>query len=112
MKIKLSGDGTRAGSKLHLINFSYTIIGDKNCTSERGNYLLAIVKCPETGDCIRAALKKLIDEFNNLDQVVVDEKIVKVERYLGGDLNFLKSGYWDRGIRFHILLSLVQVPQK
>lgn len=91
VKIKISGDGTRAGSKLHLINFSYTIIGDTNCTSERGNYLLAIVKCPETGDCIRAALKELIDEFNNLDQVVVDEKIVKVEKYLGGDLKFLNQ---------------------
>ena len=91
VKIKLSGDGTRAGTKKHLINVSYTIIGDEHCQSERGNYLLAIVQCPETGECIQKALKELIDEFNSIDSVTVGEKVIRIDKFLGGDLKFLNQ---------------------
>ena len=89
VQIKLSGDGTRAGTKKHLINVSYTVIGDKQCMSERGNYLLAIVQCPETGECIQKALKELTDEFNTLNSVEIDGKMVVIE--IGGDLKFLNQ---------------------
>ena len=91
VKIKFSGDGTRAGSKKHMINASYTIIGESTCASERGNYLLAIVQCPETGEIIQAALKELIDEVNSLTSVTVDGKEVIVEVFIGGDLKFLNQ---------------------
>ena len=91
VKIKLSGDGTRAGSKKHLINMSYTVIGDKNCMSDRGNYLLAIVQCPETGECIYKALRNLIDEFNSLEFVEINGKFVEVVKFVGGDLKFLNQ---------------------
>ena len=84
VQIKLSGDGTRAGTKKHLINVSYTIIGDVHCTSERGNYLLAVVQCPETGECIQKALRVLIEEFNSLESVSVGENEILVEKYIGG----------------------------
>ena len=91
IKIKFSGDGTRAGTKKHIINVSYTIIEEKNCTSERGNYLLAIVQCPETGECIKEALSELINEFNNLEQFEVDGRVIIVDKFLGGDLKFLNQ---------------------
>ena len=56
------------------INVTYSIIGDKQCRSERGNYLLAIVQCPETGECIQKALRELIDEFNSLDSITLGKK--------------------------------------
>ena len=91
VEIKFSGDGTRAGTKKHMINVSYTIIGDKYCSSERGNYLLAIVQCPETAECIPEALIVLIGEFNDLDHIQVNDKKIKVEKFIGGDLKFLNQ---------------------
>ncbi len=77
--------------KKNLINVSYTIIGDEHCQSERGNYLLAIVQCPETAECcIQKALKELIDEFNDLDLVTLGEKVIS-DKFLGGDLKFLNQ---------------------
>ena len=74
-----------------MINVSYTIIGESTCASEPGNYLLAIVQCPETGEIIQAALKELIDEVNSLTSVTVDGKEVIVEVFIGGDLKFLNQ---------------------
>ena len=48
VRIKLSGDGTCIGKRLHVTNFTYTILdeGDKAHGFE-GNYLLAIFREPE-----------------------------------------------------------------
>ena len=91
MKIKLSGDGTRAGKKKHLVNFSYTIIGEDTCRSKQGNYLLAIVRCPESNKCIKAVLNGLIEEFEELSSITLNGQVVEVQKYLGGDLKFLNQ---------------------
>ena len=91
VKIKFSGDGTRAGVKKHMINVSYTIIGEDTCMSEKGNYLLAIVQCPEKGEIIEVALKNLIDEFNSLTSVEINGETIEIEKYVGGDLKFLNQ---------------------
>nr|XP_054750436.1 LOW QUALITY PROTEIN: uncharacterized protein LOC129256207 [Lytechinus pictus] len=91
VKIKISGDGTRAGKKTHLVNVTITIIGEESCKSEQGNYLLAILKCPETHSCLKVALSDLIEEFDGLSEITIDGKIVSVEKYLGGDLKFLNQ---------------------
>ena len=91
VRIKFSGDGTRAGVKKHMINVSYTIVDEKTCASERGNYLLAIVQCPETGEDIHKALKILIQEFNALNSVVINGREIRIEKFLGGDLKFLNQ---------------------
>ena len=91
VKIKLSGDGTRAGKKKHLVNFTFTIIGEDTCKSEQGNYLLAIVRCPETNECLKATLGGLIEEFDDLTSVVINGQVIQVEKYLGGDLKFLNQ---------------------
>ena len=70
---------------------SYTVIDDKNCMSERGNYLLAIVQCPETRNCLRRALKDLFDDFNSLDFIETDGKLIEVVKFVGGDLKFLNQ---------------------
>ena len=55
----------RPGKKKHLVNFTYTIIGEDTCKAEQGNYLLAIVICPETNECLKEVLNSLVEEFNN-----------------------------------------------
>ena len=91
IKIKLSGDGTRAGKKKHLVNFSFTIIGEDTCKSEQGNYLLAIVRCPENNKSLKVALADLIEEFEGLTSVDVNGRSIAIEKYLGGDLKFLNQ---------------------
>ena len=91
MKLKLSGDGTRAGKNKHLVNLTLTIVGEETCKSEQGNYLLAIVRCPKTNECLKATLNGLIDEFDDLTSIVLNGQVVRVEKYLGGDLKLLNQ---------------------
>ena len=49
------------------------------------------MQCPETGECIQKVLKELINEFNILDTVTVGEKVIEIEKFLGGDLNFVNQ---------------------
>lgn len=47
IRVKLSGDGTRIGKRLHVTNFTFNILdeGPEAHTSE-GNHILTIVKVP------------------------------------------------------------------
>ena len=36
-------------------------------------------------------MKELIDEFNSLDQIVLENKTITIEKFLGGDLKFLNQ---------------------
>ena len=49
MRVKLTGDGTRIGRHLHVVNFGCTLLdeGDK-VYSPAGNHCLAIFKEPES----------------------------------------------------------------
>ena len=48
IKIKVSSDGTNIGKRLHILNDFYTIINeDSAAMSEKGNYVLAIIKTTE-----------------------------------------------------------------
>ena len=45
LKIKITGDGTSVGKRLHVVNIGYTIINEgRKSMSGKGNYCLAIVK--------------------------------------------------------------------
>ncbi|XP_033095868.1 uncharacterized protein LOC117100328 [Anneissia japonica] len=91
IKIKLSGDGTRAGKKKHFVNFTITIIGEDSCKSEQGNYLVAIVKCPETNFYLKSTLSEMFEEFDNLESIDINNRTIQVEKFLGGDLKFLNQ---------------------
>ena len=57
LKIKLSGDGTRVGKRLQLLNVTYSIINEgKKASTEKGNYMLAIVKAKDDYEGIRDSL--------------------------------------------------------
>ena len=62
VRIKLSGDGTRITCKQNFVNMAITFPDEEQCMSEHGNYLLAIVKCPEKNVSLNAAIHNLIDK--------------------------------------------------
>ncbi len=45
LQLKISGDGTRVGKRLQLLNVTFTIINEGHtAATEKGNYVLAIIK--------------------------------------------------------------------
>ena len=48
LRVKLSGDGTNVGKRLHLINFTFTLLDEGSSVhSSQGNHILAVLKEPE-----------------------------------------------------------------
>lgn len=44
-RLRSKGDGTNIGKTLKVVNFTYTILNEKeNAMNEKGNYVLAIIK--------------------------------------------------------------------
>ena len=91
VRVKLSGDGTRITCKQSFVNVAITFPDHKDAMSEHGNHLIAIIKCPEKNDALKAAIHDLIEEFENLNTIFVDGKEILIEKYLGGDLKFLNQ---------------------
>ena len=91
VRIKLSGDGTRITCKQNFVNMAITFPDEEQCMSEHGNYLLAIVKCPEKNVSLKAAIHNLIEEFENIQVIEVEGRPVTVDKYLAGDLKFLNQ---------------------
>ena len=90
LKIKVSGDGTNIGKRLHILNVTYTIINEESAAmSEKGNYVLAIIKTTEEYNSIRDSLSDLIEEMRILKSVEVNGVEYELEYFLGGDWKFL-----------------------
>ena len=93
IRVKLSGDGTWVGNKLHLISMTFTTPDLPNARSSEGNIPLALFKDSEKYKFLTNALldvKRDIDEFKTLE---ILEARVPIEYYLGGDLRFLNIVY-------------------
>ena len=90
VRVKLSGDGTNIGKRLHVVNFGFTLL-DEGCKawSCEGNHCLAIIKQPEKYEAMKNALGDVIDQVERLKFVTVNEQKYNVKFYLGGDWKFL-----------------------
>ena len=87
--MKVSGDGTRIGKRLHV---TYTIINDGNVAmSEKGNYVIAVIKTNYEYIGIRDSLSDLRDEMRNLNSITCGDKTFQIEYFLGGDWKFLAT---------------------
>ena len=90
IKIKLSGDGTNIGKGLTVVNFTFTILHEKDVAmGEKGNYILAVIKTTETYDNLRDSVADLRMEMSNLKEISANSCTDKIEYFLGGDLKFL-----------------------
>jgi hypothetical protein len=89
IKIKLSGDGTNIGKQMSVVNITFTILNEKKMAmSEKGNYILAVIKASESYDTLAESLAD-ITEMQDLQKISVDDKTFDFEYFLGGDWKFL-----------------------
>ena len=90
VRVKLTGDGTNIGKRLHVVNFGFTILdeGDK-AYSAAGNHCLAIFKEPESYDSLKKCLSDFISEVEQLKSIEVNGMTFEIDYYLGGDWKFL-----------------------
>ena len=90
LRVKLSGDGTNVGKRLHLINFTFTLLDEGSSVhSSQGNHLLAILKEPEKYDTLKIGLADIRNEVENLKTLEHSGIQFTVNYFLGGDLKFL-----------------------
>ena len=87
VRVNMSEDGTNIGLKV--VNFTYTILNEKeNAMSEKGNYVLAIIKTKETYDNLKESLSVIKTEMAQLNEIDVDYVKYKIEYFIGGDWKF------------------------
>ncbi len=88
--MKLTGDGTNIGKRLHVVNFGFTILdeGEKAYSAER-NRCLAIIKEPESYESLQKSLADIVKEVESLTSITVNDHKFTIEYYLGGDWKFL-----------------------
>ena len=89
VRVNMSEDGTNIGKRLKVVNFTYTILNEKeNAMSEKGNYVLAIIKTKETYDNLKESLSDIKTEMAQLNEIEVDNVKYKIEYFIGGDWKF------------------------
>ena len=88
--VKLSGDGTHIGKRLHVLNFTFTVLeeGSRACSCE-GNHILALLKEPENYDSLMKGLSDLRNEVAHLKAIDVNDITYKINHTMGGDWKFL-----------------------
>ena len=72
IQVKISGDGTCIGKRLKLVNITFTILNEKETAmSEKGNYVLAILKTTESCDNLKESLSDLTTEMSKNESNVM-----------------------------------------
>ena len=88
--VKLSGDGTNVGKRLHVINMSFTILDeDSKAMSADGNHVVAIIKEPEDYKKLAESLSDIRRDVESLKYFKVGTECFDIEWFLGGDWKFL-----------------------
>ena len=83
--IKITGDGTSIGSRLHVCNFGFCVITKKWRSDDN---ILIIAKIPEKYRNIKDVVQQLVDDTQNLNSVTVRDKEFKLRFVICADLKF------------------------
>ena len=59
--------------------------------SEKGNYVIAVIKTKDDYEGIRVSLSDLRDEMKNLTSITCDGRTFEIEYFLSGDWKFLAT---------------------
>ena len=90
IQVKLSGDGTNIGKRLHVVNVTFTILDEgSKAMSASGNHLIAIIKEPEDYDKLAESLMDIRKDVESLKQLKIGTECFDIEWFLGGDWKFL-----------------------
>ena len=83
IRVKLSGDGTWVGKRLHVVNFTFTIPDEGPMAySSEGNHVLAILKVPESYESLANALEDIRREVCELKEIEVDANTYEIIYFL------------------------------
>ena len=67
IRVKLSGDGTYVGKRIHCVFFSFTLLDEEaTVASVLGIHPIAIIREPETYESLQLALSDVIKEVENI----------------------------------------------
>ena len=89
-RVKLLGDGTNIGKRLHVINFAFTLLDEGSVAyGFEGNHTQAVLKEPENYESLAKGLEDIWLEVERLKQIVVDGRTYDVAYFLDGDWKFL-----------------------
>ena len=61
VQVKLSGDGTKIGKRLHVVAFTFTLLEEEQAGSAAGNHILAVIKQPESYESLKLALADIAE---------------------------------------------------
>ena len=90
VNVKLSGDGMNIGKRLHVVNFTFTLLEEGRLAySSEGNHTLAIFKEPEKYEKLRDALEDIRNEVERLKLSTVEGRTYHINYHLRGDWKFL-----------------------
>jgi hypothetical protein len=89
--LKLGADGTNIGRNLKLLNFTFTILNEgAKAKTATGNYTLGIFEIEnENHSSVTKCFKELIDEMEQLKEIEIGERTLKIVYYLAGDWKML-----------------------
>ena len=91
VNVKLSGDGTCIGKRLHVVCFTFTVLEESEITGScEGNHVLAVLKTPEKYTFLKMGLEDIKD-VEWLKQIEVGQDTFSVDYYMGCDWKFLAS---------------------
>ena len=90
LRVKISGDGTNIGKRLHVVNVTFTLLDEGAAAySFDGNHPIAIFKEPEDYESLEKCLSDILTEMSELSAIEVNGECYEVEYFLGGDMKFL-----------------------
>ena len=106
--MKLSGDGMQIGKRLKIVNFTYTILNEKDVAmSEKGNYILTIIKTTESYENLQESLSDLRNEMQLLKTITVNNHNYKTEYFSWGRLEVFGLCLWPGGCKPRLCLHMV-----
>ena len=90
IRVKLTGDGTNIGKRMHVVIIAFTVIDEELAAMlSEGNHTIAILRITENYEDLRLELQDIVNEINTLKSITVDGVSYEIERFLGGDWKFL-----------------------
>lgn len=109
--IRISGDGTWVGKRLHIVNFTFSIVNKNFCS---GTHLLAILKVHEKYKHLVDVLKPITDEMKTFTQLSFNGNACSLKYLLAGDMKFLNMamGIGARSSKYSCLWCTCSVAER
>lgn len=110
IRVKLSGDGTNIGKRLHVINITFTMLDEGGkAMSADGNHLIAVIKESENYDKLEQSLADIRKDVGSLQEISVGRLHFEIEWFLGGGLEIPCLCLWSWCSNCNPPLHLVQM---